>query len=316
MPILRLNAGKDGLRVHGSPACAQQSLQKAGRGTGPVMIMIHGFKYDPEIANISPHSTIFALNPRPDRTTDVLWPRHLGFGTGRADEGLALAFGWRAGRNLWQAHRTAQRAGLQLAQAIKTLRHVAPARPIHLITHSMGSEVAFSALETLPENSIQRIVTLTGASYVSRAKQALQSPAGQTCECVNVMSRGNDLFDLLFERLIAPPRTQGRAPDRAIGRGLALENVANIQIDCPHILDTLRAFGGRISPPSRRLCHWSGYTRPGALPFYARLMRVPEQTRLTDLQRALEGQPAERTLHWRARMQRIPLLQGFPKAAS
>lgn len=312
MPILRLNAGSEGLRVHGSPACAQSALQTAARGLGPVIVMIHGFKYDPDYVPCSPHSTIFALNTRPDRTDDVLWPRHLGFGTGRADEGLALAFGWRARGNLWRAQRASKAAGLQLAEAIALIRKAAPRRPIHIVTHSMGSEVAFAALETLPAGSVQRIVALTGASYISRAKAALQSPAGQTCEFFNVMSRENDLFDFLYERLLAPPVPR----DRAIGCGLSLENAVNIQIDSKSTLEALTAFGARIAGPARRICHWSGYTRPGALPFYARLMRMPQQTRLKDLQDALGARPQQRWSRLTVVARNEAPLPGLQKAAS
>ena len=312
MPILRLNAGSDGLRVHGSPACARGALKSAAVDDGPVIIMIHGFKYDPDYAPCSPHSTIFALNTRPDRTEDVLWPRHLGFGTGRRNEGLALAFGWRARGNLWRAQRASKVAGRQLADAICTLRSFAPHRPVHIITHSMGSEVAFAALEILPAHSVQRIVALTGASYISRAEAALSSPAGKTCEFFNIMSRENDLFDFLYERLIAPPKPR----DRAVGCGLALENAVNIQIDSLSTLETLTDFAASIAPPARRICHWSGYTRPGALPFYARLMRMPEQTRLRDLQGALAARPQERWSRLTVVARGEPPLQGMQKAAS
>lgn len=312
MPILRLNAGEDGLRVHGSPAPAMATLRRAAAGNGPVVVMVHGFKYDPDHAPCSPHSTIFALKTRPDRTDDVLWPRHLGFGTGSNDEGLAIAFGWRARGNIWRALRTSRLAGQHLAHVISEIRAIAPNRPVHIITHSMGSEVAFEALEHLPANSVARLVALTGASYAERAKAAMHSPAGRTCALFNITTRENDLFDFGFERLIAPPH---RA-DRAMGNGVGVENAVTIQIDCPETLSVLKSFGGQIAGPSRRICHWSGYTRPGAMTFYARLMRQPNTVRLSTLKDALDGCGGAR---WSRLSLGNPLnspLQGMHKAAS
>ncbi|WP_299040857.1 alpha/beta hydrolase [uncultured Tateyamaria sp.] len=290
MPILRLNAGPAGLRVHGSPASALSATRAAAAGTGPVMILVHGFKYDPESTTCSPHSTIFGRVPHQDKSNRTQWLRHLGFGTGQPDEGLAIAFGWRARGNLWRAQRSARCAGAALAEVIRTIRTIAPTRPIHAITHSMGSEVIFEALHHLPAHAIQRIVAITGASYTSTAHVALQTPAGRSAEVLNVISRENDLFDLMFERLIAPD-VPG---DRALGAGLCLPHAVNIQLDCPDTLGALTRFGGHISAPQRRVCHWSGYTRPGALRFYARALRHADRVPLEGLQDVLPNRPAPR----------------------
>lgn len=312
MPILRLNTGDDGLTVHGSPAPAMATLRRAVVGSGPVIVMVHGFKYDPDYAPCSPHSTIFALKTRPDRTDDVLWPRHLGFGTGRSDEGLAIAFGWRARGNIWRAFRASRMAGQHLAEVIREVRRIAPDRPVHIITHSMGSEVGLEALEHLPAHSVKRLIALTGASFASRAAATMNSPAGKTCELFNVTSRENDLFDFGFERLTAPPAPN----DRAMGHGVLTPNTVNIQIDCPDTLEALEPFGGQIARPARRICHWSGYTRPGAMAFYARLMRHSNLVRLTALQGALDGCGGGRwsRLGWGAGWNNP--LQGFQKPAS
>jgi pimeloyl-ACP methyl ester carboxylesterase len=290
MPILRLNAGRDALVLNCSPASAASALQAAARGTGPVMILIHGFKYDPDCPSCSPHATIFGRGTNAGSIRKSQWLRHLGFGTGGPNEGLAIAFSWRARGNIWNAVRSARAAGQQLAQVIREIHARAPDRPIHVITHSMGSEVIFEALETVPANAVQRIVAISGASYVSRAKAAMNSPAGRAAELINVTSRESDVFDFLFERLIAPP-VRG---DRALGAGLNLVNTVNIQLDCPATLAALTGLGARIEAPERRVCHWSGYTRSGALPFYARCLRAPNEITLQQLQDTLPATPARR----------------------
>lgn len=301
MPILRLNAGPEGLRVHQSPASALAVTRTAAPGSGPVMILVHGYKYDPDSARFSPHRTIFGRAGQQDHVSGhTQWLRHLGFGTGHGDEGLAIAFGWRARGNLWHAQRSARTAGRALAEVIRTIRSIAPHRPIHAITHSMGSEVIFEALHHLPAHSLHRIIAITGASYVTTVEAAMETQAGQTAQLFNVTSRENDLFDVMFERLIAPD-----APyDRAMGAGVSLPHAVNIQLDCPDTLAALTRLGVHIAPPHRRICHWSGYTRPGALRFYARALRQPDTFTLDDLRDALPGVPAPR---W-SRMFAIPAL--------
>ncbi|MEO0403189.1 MAG: hypothetical protein AAF214_12505, partial [Pseudomonadota bacterium] len=134
MPILRLNSAPAGLELHGSPASAASAIASAARGTGPVMILIHGYKYDPGCAPFSPHTTIFARTRHPDTSTHMQWLPHLGFGTGDRNEGLAIAFGWRARGDIWRARRSARVAGQHLADVITRIRARAPHRPIHAIT--------------------------------------------------------------------------------------------------------------------------------------------------------------------------------------
>ncbi|MEL7098793.1 MAG: DUF726 domain-containing protein [Pseudomonadota bacterium] len=299
MPVLRLNAEEHGLAVHRSPACADAALRRAAQGAGPIIVMTHGFKYQPGLTQHCPHDSIFSLNAPHG------WPRHLGFGLGRSEEGLALAYGWQARGLLWQVQRRARRAGQQLAEAITTLRRAAPHRPIHLITHSMGSEVALEALHHLAPNDIARVISLTAASYQSRAIEALATPAGRRAELLNITSGENDLFDFAFERLIAPPCPG----DRALGAGLDLPNAVSIQIDCARTLAAMSRLGAPVAPPSRRVCHWSAYTRPGLLRFYRIALREPARTPLSELLRAL---PATRDRRFARLLPRIPVSQGLP----
>lgn len=290
MPILRLNAGPAGLSLHGSPAPALSALRRAARDTGPVMVLIHGFKYDPDSLRYSPHAKIFGQATHPEGHGHVQWLPHLGFGTGQRHEGLAVAFGWRARGNLWRAEQSARVAGRHLAQVISEIRNIATERPLYVITHSMGSEVIFEALHDLCAGDVDRIVTLTGASYASRAMEAMRSPAGRAAELFNITSRENDIFDFMYERLITPP-VPG---DWAMGIGLDMPNAVNIQLDCAHTLAALTRFGGFVSSPQRRVCHWSGYTRPGALQFYARALRQPKEVPLPLLRAALPEAVAPR----------------------
>ncbi|MEM8578655.1 MAG: alpha/beta hydrolase [Pseudomonadota bacterium] len=280
MPVLRVNAAATGLSVHNSPACADAALRRAAAGTGPMMVLVHGYKYQPGHPQHCPHRRLLA--------TGAGWPAGLGFGRGDPVEGLALAFGWPARGRLAEALRQTQEAGALLSRAIRQLKHAAPDRTLHLMTHSMGSEVAFAALHHLRPGDVQRVLTITGASYASRAHAALDSPAGRRAELLNIISGENDVFDALYTCLVPPPA----ARDRVLGAGIDAPNTVNIQIDCPKTLAVLAGFAGPIRPPGRRVCHWSGYTRPGLLAFYAAAMRRPDGVPLPALRAAL---PAART---------------------
>ncbi len=270
MPILRINATRQGLALHRRARPVKAALPHALVGDGPIIVMIHGYKYRPGCPVHCPHRSIFAMDPA--RGADA-WPRHLGFGLGNADEGLAIGFGWDARSPfLHHVYERARAAGWQLAGLLSEIHARAPHRPIHLMTHSMGSEVAFEAIQHVAPGTVHRMVSLTGASFQQTALLTMESPAGRCVELINVTSRENDVFDWLFEWLVRAPKPG----DRAMGQGLTARNIVTVQLDNARHLEALAALGSQIAPPRRRVCHWSGYTRPGVLRFYAHALRRPE----------------------------------------
>lgn len=273
MSVIHLNAGLDThqIALHDDPRPAQRVLSQAARGTGPIVVMIHGFKYDPSLPGHCPHDGLFGPEG---------WPVPLGL----TDQNtLCIAFGWQARGTLAQVFDRAGRLGAHLASLIALLHRAAPARPLHLIAHSMGAELALSGLAQAPAGSVGRVILLTGACFHDRTAQAMASPAGRKAELFNIVSRENDLFDFLFERLLIG----AAATDRAIGQGFAADNALTVQLDCPRTLERLSELGSAIAPSTRRICHWSGYTRPGALDFYARLLHAPADLPLQRLRALL-----------------------------
>ncbi len=291
MPMIRINAKGDTPVLHATPGILDARLTRVGQErTGPVVVMIHGYKYLPGHPLHCPHRHIMSLQPQEKPWRATSWPRQLGFDAGHADEGLAIAFGWDARGALRQAQSRAVQAGQALARVCAALHDQAPDRPIHIIAHSMGSEVAAEALHHLPASAIGRIISMTGASYRSRVRAALDTPAGSRAEFINVTSRENDLFDFLYERLIPAPQPG----DRAIGHGLSAPNAVTLQLDCAGTLDHLERLGAPIATPQRRICHWSSYTRPGVLQFYKDLLRRPQALPLSALRNGLPTAPAPR----------------------
>ena len=283
MPLLRINATPSDLTLHDTAQAARHRLCALAARPGPAVIMIHGYKYAPGSPDHCPHRKLFGK-------TEHSWPAALGFDGTHPAEGLGIAFGWFARGSLRSVHQRAAQLGAQLAIVIAMLKAHTPQRPIHIIAHSMGSEAALSALAHLPAGAVDRMVLLTGASHAARARQMLDTPAGRTARVLNVTSRENDLFDAAFERLVRPENPG----DFAIGRGIAAANAVTVQLDCPDTIASLHAIGLPISPPSRRICHWSAYKRPGVMGLYTRFLRSPETLPLARLRAILPENPAPR----------------------
>ena len=192
--------------------------------------------------------------------------------------------GWEARGTIWQAWRSAAKTGGGLVDLIGRIRHVRKTA-IDILCHSLGARVVLSAAPGLPLNSLGRVILLTAAEFQNPANRALASPAGQTAEFINVMSRENDLYDACVEWLIRP----GRPKDRMLGAGIwnQRHNWLDMQVDCPRSRNALREFGHFIAPPQSRICHWSSYLRPGLMEFYRDLIRNPRALPLEALRQSL-----------------------------
>lgn len=291
MPLLQINAGPDGPVVNRTQRPLGPTLQKALQTPGPIIIMLHGYKFAPGHHRGCPHRHILSLRPNPQCWKALSWPRALGFGAGKAQEGLGIAFGWSARGTIWQAYARAASAAGQLARLITQICRAAPGRAVHLMAHSLGARVALGAMRQLPGGSIDRMILLNAAEYGAYARDALESEAGRAAEVINVTSRENDLFDFLLERLIAPPEPGDRTMAHAMPQR---PNTLTIQLDHPGTLDVLTRAGFAIAPRTFRFCHWSTYLRPGLFDVYRTLLRNPETLPLAQLRAALPETPEPR----------------------
>lgn len=265
MPLVRINADGDRPVLVDDLDAALDRLPPGA----PVIALIHGYKYAPGLEPHCPHRHILSLDPAAAARA-ISWPRHLGFGRGDAAEGLCLSFGWNARGTIWRAHAEAARAGGALAAVLRAVRGARGA-PVHLVTHSLGARVAMQAMEDLPEGAVGRALLLAAAETRASAERALATGAGRAAEIVNVRSRENTVFDLVFRAAIHPHRPR----DRALGAGLGRDDRRwlDLAIDCDRTRAGLAAMGFRIPPPARAICHWSAYLRPGLFPLYRALLR-------------------------------------------
>ena len=52
---------EQGLAMHGSALPVADTIRDTARGTGPVILMIHGYKFEPGHPDHCPHAHIFSL---------------------------------------------------------------------------------------------------------------------------------------------------------------------------------------------------------------------------------------------------------------
>ena len=237
--------------------------------TAPVIVMVHGYKFSPHSQDFCPFTDILSLAPR-NRARGLSWPRHLGVGrTPPEQEPLCIAFGWNSRGTIWRAWRAAHRAGRDLARLLALVAEVR-GHGAQVIAHSLGALVTLSAIRRAPQGSVGRVVLLSGAAFRSNAACAMASPAGRDAEVLNVTSGENLMFDMLLEAGLGLGR-------RSIGRGFdGGANWVNLRIDDAGHAAALHGLGHRIARPSRRVCHWSGYLRPGVFGLYRRWFAAPE----------------------------------------
>lgn len=280
MRLVQINAETTGLTGLATLRAALTTLPE----WAPVVIMVHGYKFTPRHPRRSPHGHILSLSPDPADRKALSWPRQLGLG----EDGLAIAFGWEATGSVWRAWAEAARAGLALARLLALLH--AEGRRADLVAHSMGARVALAALPSLEVPALRRAILIAPAEFRDMARVALDTPAGRAAEVVNVISRENDLYDALVEWLVAPHRPGART--LGVGLGERRPNWTDLQIDDAGTLSALAGLGYRIAAPSHRICHWSGYLRPGIFTLYRAI--VTGALPLPLLREHLPGQPGPR----------------------
>lgn len=273
-----------GSTIAADGSCAFRKAVLAVPRGKPVIVMVHGYRFSPHVSPRDPHRHILSQRPDIRHWKAVSWPRHLHLH--RPDAGLGIGFGWHAVGALPDVAKRARLSGTALAAMIRRIRALRPDLAIRIMAHSLGARVALAALRVLEPGDVQRVILIAGAEYVSVAEATLRAPGAARCEILNVISRENLVFDLLF-RIAAPPSSWADMP---LSRGMTgMSRWVDLPIDTDTGRAALLALGHRIRPPTTRVCHWSGYLRPGLFPVYRRVMDPAEAGFLRELGAALAG---------------------------
>lgn len=257
----------------------------------PIVVLIHGYKFDPDLPEADPHRLLYAFRPNSaDGRRIRSWPQGLGFAKTGGRGGLAVGFGWPARLPLLGSLLTTRRTGFaraydragdygaRLADLIHLLRRLAPGRDIDLLGHSLGARVALASLPHL-DAAPGRMLLLGAAEFGSRARDYLAAaPRGRAPDVYNITARSNDIYDALFEQFA--PRggllnDSGAGHGRAVGLGLGadLPNWLDLQLDRQEVTDWISARGMTLTRTEARHCHWAFYTLDGALELYQAILR-------------------------------------------
>lgn len=251
MALHQVNAGQ-GLDV----AALRREIAQLAPGK-PIVIMVHGFKFDPALPARDPHRHILSASGHAACWRGLSWPRHLWLDR---QGHLGIAFGWSARGSIWTAWRATAGAAQALSALLDHLARLAPGHPVHVIAHSLGAAVALQAVGLSPTRRVDRLLLLSPAAFAGETRGLLTLT--EPPEVFAVLGHENALFDLLL-RAAFP----WKGP--TLGRGMPRQRGwLDMHLSRPGVLRRLAQIGLPIRPATAPVCHWSSYLRPGIFALY------------------------------------------------
>lgn len=294
------------------------------RPGAPVVVMVHGFLFDPRQAvgddpkeSDNPHGRLYHFvegdEGEEQRHHTSSWPLHLGFSLDdvTGSQGFAIAFGWHSQpgfasslinhfQNFYaRAYDYAGQTAWVLVHVLDRLSQVLPGHPIDLFCHSLGSRVVVRALQMacsyrpslLPR--LGRVLLLGGAEYVVEAQVMMRRLLDGNFQSLpsfyNIVSRENDVLDKLGENF--GPRTFGNSQvigHNGLEAGQKNPNWMDLRIDGREVQEWMEPRGFQVSGdrPGNIWDHWYYYTFRGNMRLYREILRNREDWTLG----ALRGQ--------------------------
>lgn len=269
-------------------------LQRRGGGPQPVIVMVHGYLYDPmntRDPGDSPFDWIYGLPPR--TLYRATWLPLVGEckqdGSDPAENAIAFTYkseagaaefgtaGWSNGYQ-YAVFDLALRAARALATTLSHLSTKGAALTVRVLAHSLGTRTTSQALGLLgarkPAN-LDRVILLDGAEF---CVDAAANFAGCAFDVVNIVNRKDGVLRVGAEQACHPMRPNGDLTACVIGReGLGGNNRwLDLQLDSDALATWFRAgraptgvpydiapLAEEASYPSAALEHWSCYTNDG-----------------------------------------------------
>ena len=265
-----------------------QTLARAAADAAPgarLTIMTHGYRFEPGHPVHCPHRHILSARPAITHFKALSWARHLHLGRDGVPPGIG--FGWPARGGLAGAYRRALLAGDRLGEILSLIACHFPGLGVNLVAHSLGARVVLRATATAPVGVVDRILLLSAAEYAAPARAHLSTPAGRRAQVINVASRGNAPFNLVFRALARPAAAFAAHASGAVSD---LPNWTEMSIDADADRAAAARLGFAIRPAPQRVCHWSTYRRGGLFPLYRALLDPERPDLLADLRAALHDQ--------------------------
>lgn len=270
----------------------------AKRGKGRVVVMVHGFDFDPSATvdpdnNDDPYNGVYA---NPTVSGRESWLPIVGetdeAGNPLAD--IAVAFCWTSigsmsqygsacWSNLYQypVFDLAPLAARALAAVIRTL--VDQGVPVDVFAHSLGTRTATEAIRLLAANgyaaAVRRAILVGGAQFSVDARDAL---AGATTDVFSFASRSDPVLKWGGVTGCHPYRLVATQEARVIGRD-GMEPTAHwIDLQCDRTPAQQSVgfnawfqarYGATLSDtPDERGAHWAYYRQPGNRVILAKML--------------------------------------------
>jgi len=274
----------------------------------PVIVMVHGYLYDPDEADThdsNPRSSVFGTPPAVHPA--LSWLPIVGecddAGSTIAETAIGFAYTSHAGRpevgeagwNQPYQYAVFDQSPLAARALATVLRHLGTTDArVRILAHSLGTRTTSQAIGMLGERTpgnIDRIVLLNGAEF---SVDAAANFRGRKMDVLNICSRADAVLKLGGDTLCHPIRLQNSPAACVIGRdGLAkAPRWLDLQLDSDalqHWFAEARAPNGtayQVSPhpdandPHRtaKLAHWCCYTGNGNRALVRDLLLHPAMT--------------------------------------
>lgn len=281
---------------------------KRRKDDGPVVVMAHGYDYDPQKiydpdSQDDAYNRVFANPSVSQRAQQESWLPIVGEtdDQGGTPFDKAVAFCWTSSGSIgnfgsagWS--NSYQYAVFDLAiQAARSLALIVTAlqeagATVDVLAHSLGTRLALQTLGLLAGQDalekVRRVVLLGGAEF---SVDARDMSVGGAYEVFNLVNRSDEVLTWGAEKMTDPYRIAETGPSRVIGRfGMArTDRWVDIQLDRRAAdrredFDRWFAenFGTKLSPDGAggRGRHWGYYMQPANRAFLKRLFADEELT--------------------------------------